>query len=372
MRDQFLGIPFLYFILSELGKNHIVLCREIINNDEKKYSDLKFFKTKYNFFFWIDKIYSIILKTPSRIFNDWWSYKRYLRNYTVEKKILHAHMGPQGFHSIPLANYFSIPLLVTFYGSDMSAIPKIKNWKNNYLELFHNCRNIIVEGNHMRDRLLDLGCPSEKVVVIPLLIKTKSIKFRKKENPLGTYNKTIKILMCANFYPKKGYLTAIKVLEKLRLKYKIQICIIGDGPLKEKIIANSNTLKKEKLIDFIGKLGMTEILILACEYDIFFHPSETALDGDTEGGAPTIISQMQAVGLPIISTKHADIPNVIPKENHFLGDEKDINSIITQFQNLLDIQEWGQIQERGRRFVESKHSEEVIKSLYEELYSNIK
>jgi colanic acid/amylovoran biosynthesis glycosyltransferase len=37
----------------------------------------------------------------------------------------------------------------------------------------------------------------------------------------------------------------------------------------------------------------------------------TASDGDTEGGAPVSVIEMAASGLPIVSTQHADIPNII-------------------------------------------------------------
>ena len=46
--------------------------------------------------------------------------------------------------------------------------------------------------------------------------------------------------------------------------------------------------------------------------DIFLHPSVTGQDGDNEGGAPVCIIEASAIGLPVISTFHADIPEVVP------------------------------------------------------------
>jgi len=57
---------------------------------------------------------------------------------------------------------------------------------------------------------------------------------------------------------------------------------------------------------------------------IFLSPSVTALDGDTEGGAPVTIIEMAATGMPIISTKHCDIPEVIKDGvTGFLANERD-------------------------------------------------
>jgi colanic acid/amylovoran biosynthesis glycosyltransferase len=47
------------------------------------------------------------------------------------------------------------------------------------------------------------------------------------------------------------------------------------------------------------------------KHHVFLSPSVTASDGDTEGGAPVTIIEMAASGIPIVSTTHCDIPEVI-------------------------------------------------------------
>jgi colanic acid/amylovoran biosynthesis glycosyltransferase len=52
-------------------------------------------------------------------------------------------------------------------------------------------------------------------------------------------------------------------------------------------------------------------------------PSVTASNGDTEGGAPVSILEGMAAGLPVIATRHADIPNtVVEGENALLAPER--------------------------------------------------
>ena len=47
------------------------------------------------------------------------------------------------------------------------------------------------------------------------------------------------------------------------------------------------------------------------KHDVFLAPSVTASNGDTEGGAPVAIIEMAASGMPIVSTRHCDIPSVV-------------------------------------------------------------
>ena len=54
----------------------------------------------------------------------------------------------------------------------------------------------------------------------------------------------------------------------------------------------------------------------------------TAADGDSEGGAPTILLEAQAIGTPIVTTRHADIPHVVPAgPGVWLCDEHDVDAL---------------------------------------------
>ena len=372
LRDKYIGIPFLYFLLKNMKSNHYIVCKEIDERDSSLFPFeriIRVGKVEY-FFYCVDKFFLVFLGFNYKPINYLYSTVKEL-SQSKERIILHAHMGQQGFHSLYLMNKLSCPLVVTFYGADMSSVPKLKGWLKKYAVLFDRADAFVVEGPCMMDQLIELGCPKEKITIIKLLIPTADINFRLKDNPFVRLRQ-IRILMCANFYEKKGYFTAIHVIKKLtEAKYDVIVDVIGSGPLEKEILALIESLSLNNVIQLHGKMTLDQIYDIATVSDVFLHPSQTALDGDTEGGAPTIISQMQALGLPVVSTYHADIPNVIPAANHFLGVEEDIVSISEQFHKLLDIKDWAQIQIRGKKFVDDNHSKGVIQMIYEELYSQL-
>lgn len=372
IRDKYIGIPFLYFIIKNMGTNHFVLSKEINKKDEVlfPFDRIKLVNKFEYLLYLLDKIAIVYLKFTSKPIN----YLNSSLNELKKKKenvILHSHMGQQGYYSLYLKKKLSCPLVVTFYGADMSSVPKIKGWLDKYKFLFKTADVFVVEGAHMKNKLIELGCSDQKISIIKLLIPTDDIIFRKKVNPIFQ-NSEIRILMCANFYEKKGYTTALKTIKVLlHNNYNVKLNIIGSGPLEKEILNLIDSLSIENIVHLYGKMSLKEIYNIASQSDIFFHPSQTAANGDTEGGAPTIVSQMQAIGLPIVSTHHADIPNVIPLENHFLGVERNVDSLFNQFKILLDIKDWNKIQVRGRKFVEENHSKIVIKNKYEDLYSKL-
>jgi len=287
----------------------------------------------------------------------------------LQPDIIHAHMGREGYYSIPIAKKFHIPLVTTFYGSDMSDVPKIEYWKKRYVKLFREGSAFIVEGPVMKKKLAEIGCDEKKIFIVPITLPMDEINlFYKTDYTSKNY---CKILMVANFVEKKGYKTALKVFDELkRRKFQFSVTIVGDGLLKPEIM---NYAKINKNIIVLGRKSIKEVYEIAKAFDIFFHPSETSKTGDSEGGAPTIILEMQMLGLPIVSTMHRDIPNIIPIENHFLAEERDVpglaNTIIDLYQKQDD---WYEIAERGRRFVIANHSPENIRKRIDEVYSYIK
>ena len=90
--------------------------------------------------------------------------------------------------------------------------------------------------------------------------------------------------------------------------------------------------------------------------DIFISPSVTAANGDSEGGAPTTILEAQACGLPVLSTYHADIPNiVIPEKSALLAPERDAETLSNNLMTLLNEQErWKEMGGNGKNFINMK------------------
>ncbi len=370
LRDQYLRVSFVYFLLKGFRKyEHFVACREIIPVDTILYPYKNILKTSPFFapFLFLDKLLTVKLGFSARLINDWWSYYFLLRK---EKNIgiLHAHMGTQGYYAIKLSKKLNIPLIVTFYGSDMSDVPKLPGWRDRYHLLFEHASQIVVEGQFMKSRMVELGCEQEKVSVVKIGVPLDHLQFRERNS--WSEGEVLKILMCANFYPKKGYLTALKAIKIMADRGdKLEVVIIGEGPQKVDILNLIERLELGHVVSLIGKRSLDEIYTLSTSFHLFFHPSETAPDGGSEGGAPTIIIEMQALGLPVVSTTHADIPNIIPPENHFLAAEGDPKGLVAQFDKLKSIPDWGSISARGKAFVVKEHSNERCSGVMEEIYS---
>lgn len=274
--------------------------------------------------------------------------------------------------------------IVTFYGLDVNYLPKLNHrWYERYNAMFKQVDRILCEGPYMAQCVIDLGCPEQKVRVHHLGINVDEILFRPRMfrprmfRPGGP----LRVLIASSFREKKGIPYGIEALGRLQHDIPVEITLIGDASSeprsqaeKQKILA---TIEKYKLRDKIRMLGYQPHTVLfeeAYNHHVFLSPSVTASDGDTEGGAPVTIIEMLATGMPVVSTKHCDIPGIIKHGiTGLLAEERDVDGLVRHLKWLIDHPEqWHDMAESGRRHVEAEFNARVqgerLAAIYKELY----
>ena len=241
---------------------------------------------------------------------------------------IHAHFGWDGFFALGLKKKHNLPLITRFYGYDIGILPQIPLWRKRYRRLFVKGDLFIAEGTHMKSILLSLGCPEEKIAVHHLGIELDQIYYQERVPAPNT----LRVLIAGTFKEKKGFEYALRALRGAVGKLSnlnIPITIIGDGVLKDDLHALARELGLHDSIEWTGYQPHDFFVKALHEADLFLSPSVTADDGDTEGGAPVAIIEAGASGLPVVSTTHADIPEVVlDGKTGLLAPERDIEALV--------------------------------------------
>lgn len=271
-------------------------------------------------------------------------------------KLIHAHFGPQGFFALKLRGKLRIPIITNFYGYDVSELAHDPQWMKNYQVLFKEGDLFLVEGAFMKESLAKLGCPRDKIQIQRIAVPVDRITFEPRK-PKKAGQKVV-FIFTGRFVEKKGLIYALQAVERLKETHKnFEFRIIGDGPLRGEI---EQFVSQHALVDYVKLLGFLnydEYLKETRDADIFLHPSVTAENGDSEGGAPTTILEAQAGGMPVVSTYHADIPNiVVDGKSALLSKERDVEQLRANMAQLLENQScWETMGNIGRKFVEDYH-----------------
>jgi colanic acid/amylovoran biosynthesis glycosyltransferase len=277
-------------------------------------------------------------------------------------------------------------MITTFYGNDLSYLPaQAPEWKKRYKKLFREGALFLTEGNFMKKSLIKLGCPEDKIKVQHLGVDLDKIPFApKKLQP----EETIKVLTAASFTEKKGISYAVEAFGRVKQSnpdLKIQLTVIGDsrGKTEEEKIKKRilNLIQEYMLGDYIRLLGYQPYNVWLQELSknhIFIHPSLQAESGDTEGGAPVSIIEASAAGLPILSTTHCDIPEIVlDRQSGYLVPEKDTGALEEKLMFLISHPDiWEKLGRTGRSHIQKEyniiHQSNRLKDIYDQILARPK
>jgi colanic acid/amylovoran biosynthesis glycosyltransferase len=286
--------------------------------------------------------------------------------------VIHCHFGVTGRFIAEIIAHISCNIFITsFYGMDITVKSQIKN--RPFCSLIRNGDAFLSLCNSMTDRLVSLGFPEERIIVHPVgLHLWKYERSRQKRNGKGPYN----ILTVARLIEKKGIHFSLEALSKIihETDFHITYRIIGDGPLKEDLMKSSFELGIQNHVEFLGWKTQDETIEYLKTADLFVLPSVTAEDGDQEG-TPTILLEAQAMGVPVISTYHSGIPEVVDDgRSGFLVPEKNSGAIFDRILYLLNnVDSWQVLGAHGRKFVErrfdARRLNKRLVGIYEDLLS---
>jgi len=285
--------------------------------------------------------------------------------------VLHAHFGYTGHQILAVKAQTGLPLVTSFYGEDASALPREPGWRKRYAELFARGDRFLVEGPAMRQRLVMLGCKPEKLVIQPIAIPVERYPFRERRRRDG---QPVQILFCASLREKKGLAYALEALARVRADHAdVTLRVAGDGPERPAIERLLDRLDLRDAVEMLGSIPHPEFVKELEAADLFVQPSVTARDGDTEGGAPTTLLEAQACGVPILSTLHADIPNVVGHgESGLLAPERNSDALASHLELLLEEPErWPAMSRAGRARVLQFHDLPRQVERLEDLYLSL-
>lgn len=216
--------------------------------------------------------------------------------------VYHAHFGPVGYAWHRLARANSVPLIVSFYGTDASNEQfRRAPWSRRYADLFETVSAVIVEGPSLREKVIALGCPSAKVHVIRLPCQLPSMG-------TTTEDKRYAAFLGGRFVEKKGFDTGIRAFARAFPYGPERLAIVGDGKLRGSLEAIARSEQLEDRVEFLGSLTLQDFVMYLCRAKVALFPSQTAVNGDSEGGAPVALTIAQACGVATVVSDHADLP----------------------------------------------------------------
>jgi colanic acid/amylovoran biosynthesis glycosyltransferase len=277
-------------------------------------------------------------------------------------RIIHSHWGDTAWRDLEAVRQCGTRHIATFYGKDVNYLPtRDARWRARYGKLFARVDRVLCEGPHMGHCIERLGCPQAKITVHHLGVDTGRIDYRPRAWSPGT---PLRVLIAASFREKKGIPLALRALGRVRAEVgNLEVTLIGDAsddarskPEKSRILAAIGETGLGGSVRLLGYQPHAVLFEEAYRHHVFISPSLTARDGDTEGGAPVTLVDMAATGMPIVSSTHCDIPEVVRDgQTGWLAAEGDLDSLVNRLRECLATShDWPRRLAAGRARMESE------------------
>ena len=266
--------------------------------------------------------------------------------------VLHAHFGPVGNNFRFARALWKTPLVVTFHGYDFCVVPRERG-ADVYHELFRGADAVTVNSGYTRERVAELGCPPERIHNLHVGLNPEQFPFRERVRRPG---EPVRVLSVGRLVEKKGIEYAIRAVAQAREKFPdLRHDIVGDGPLRAGLEKLVDALGLRENVFLHGAQDAQAIQQFMADAHVFMLPSVTAANGDQEG-TPVSLMEAQSAGLPVLSTLHSGIPEVVRQnETGFLLPERDVAGLAEKLIFLIENPDvCASMGRRGRQHVEAE------------------
>lgn len=271
--------------------------------------------------------------------------------------LLHCHFGTRAHLAAALRSLGLIEakIVTTFHGFDVSSLIKRKG-RNHYQLLFRFGSLFLPISDTWARALRELGCDPTRTEVHRVGVDCALNAFRERRLDPRT-NAPVKLISIGRLVEKKGHayaLRALALVRQARPDLAVTFDIVGEGELMDALKKEVVELHLEDIVRFHGGLPHRQTLALLDDAAIFILPSVTAADGDMEG-IPVSLMEAMARGMPVISTYHSGIPELVQDGvSGFLVPERDVPALARAIGRTIDsAPTWPEIGQAGRLTVEN-------------------
>ena len=272
--------------------------------------------------------------------------------------VLHCQfgtLGPAGERLVGFARRRT-KLVTSFRGADLTCHLSVR--PRHFQDLLQRGDLFMPVSEHFRGRLLAFGTPSDRIVVHRSGINLRRFAFSPRRMPQGA----TELLFVGRLAEKKGLAYLLDAVSMLVGGGRdVKLTVVGEGQLGPLLRAQCHDLGIADRVAFFGSGTQEQVVSALQRSHILVAPSVTAASGDQEG-IPNVLKEAMATGMPVVSTRHSGIPELVEHGvTGLLAPERDAAALASLLTELVDHPEsWISFGLAARRKVEEEYDAERL------------
>ena len=232
---------------------------------------------------------------------------------------------------------WKVPLLAEVLGNDINVLPKNPLIRPQIKWAMDRAHRVLAVSDSLRQGLLDLGIPDEKILVKHNGIDTERFYPRDRyecRRELGLEPGGKHIVFVGYLIERKAvnYLLDAVALMRKRGEGGFTVHLVGAGPLEEALRSQTTELGLQEFVRFHGEKTHAEIPTWMGAADVFCLPS-------LREGCPNVVLEAMGCGRPAVSTEVDGIPEITAPENSIIVPAADSTALAGALQEALH-REW--------------------------------
>lgn len=256
---------------------------------------------------------------------------RQIRRQRVNLALL--NFGPIAVRTAPACIDAGIPFVVHFHGYDAHMESIMEKFRDSYAWLGRQAAAIIVVSGPMRDSLIRAGMPPEKIHL--LRYGADSSQFIAKD----FFPESPVFFGVGRFVDKKAPHLTVLAFKKVHDRHPgARLILGGSGELLESTRNLADYLGLSEAVLTPGVLKHDEVASYMRQATAFVQHSVMPVLGPSAGdceGTPVAILEAMVTGLPVISTRHTGIAEVVEHgKSGLLVDERDVDGMARAMESL--------------------------------------
>jgi colanic acid/amylovoran biosynthesis glycosyltransferase len=274
--------------------------------------------------------------------------------------VVHGCFGPDGIRADRLRRIGAVKgkVVTAFRGADITRYVRSRG-EGAYRGLFERGDLFMPVSEDFAARLRAMGADPGRIVVHRTGIDLSLFAYRPRapERP-----RRIRLATVARLIEKKGIEYVVRAVGALaREGVDVEYTVIGDGPLREPLRAIAQAEGVEGRVHFVGWKQQRDVRDLLDASDVLVAASVTAKSGDQEG-IPNAVKEGMALGLPVVSTRHSGIPELVRDGvTGLLVPERDADALAHAFRTLVaQPSRWATLGRAARDVVEREYDIEKL------------
>jgi glycosyltransferase involved in cell wall biosynthesis len=236
-----------------------------------------------------------------------------------------------------LARDAGCPFVALVMGSDIYDLAQRPALRGRIREALLQAASVVAVSGGLRDRLVELGIPAERIVVQHNGVDGRRFILRDRRESrrrLGLSETRSNVCFVGNLVAEKGPDILIEAIGSppLAAVSDAHVTFIGDGGLKESLLARATALGIRDRVSFLGRVPPDEVALRISASDVLCLPSRRE-------GCPNVVLEALASGRPVVAAAVGGVPELLHDGNGIMAPSDDPSALARAIVSALR-REW--------------------------------